>query len=180
MKHRDIQPAHEKAVLTSFSKHLEQKGVKMDIVSQPDPPDAIVNFNGQLNWVEITDAFQSPDWARSITTYVAEDKTHIPYQRGLIHEPDAEACKKVQEVVLKKYQKQTINSIYQNNGAGILLVGAYTPLTSPQEIIELASHLISEAISEYEPIFSSIYLYTNSESGHSFSLLYTSETAANA
>ncbi len=144
----------------------------MDIISRPDPPDAIVSFDGQPNWIEITDAFQSSAWARSMTTYAAEDKVHIPYQRGVIHEPDKEACQKVKEVIINKYQKQTIKGIYQTRGAGILLVGIYTPLTTPQEIIELAGKEISEVILDHDPIFNSVYLYTNFENGHRFSLLH--------
>jgi hypothetical protein len=168
MKHRDIQPAHEKAVLDSFTAHLEKQGVELTVVDRPDPPDAIVNINGVASWIEITDAFQSSDWAQSITSYAADDKDHKPYTRRLIHEPDLEACKKVQEVILKKVNKNTMKVLSKTKGLGILLVGAYTPLTSPQEIIEQAGNEICAAINEEDPIFSAVYLYRHSEQGHVF------------
>ena len=172
MKHRDIQPAHEESVLNSFSRHLKTQGVDLIIINRPDPPDAIVSLNGKSSWIEITDAFQSSDWAESMTSYAAEDKTHKPYARKLIYEPDLEACEKVKEVIMRKYVKNTMKELMENSGSGILLVGAYTPLTLPEEIIKQAGNSIFAAIAQEEPIFNSIYLYRNSEHGHVFSKLY--------
>ena len=172
MNHRDIQPAHEKAVLDSFKDYLESQGIKLAVIDRPDPPDAIVSIDGAPSWIEITDAFQSADWAQSITSYAAEDKPHKPYTRKLILEPDLQSCEKVQEVILKKVTKNTMKALSKTKGLGILLVGAYTPLTSPQEIIEQAGYSISAAIKKETPVFSSVYLYRNTEHGHAFSLLY--------
>ena len=172
MKHRDIQPAHEEAVLDSFSDYLKKQGDSLKVISRPDPPDAIVTINSKSCWIEITDAFQSSDWAKSITSYAADDKTHEPYARGAICEPDIEACEKVKEVIFKKYRKRTMRNLRITNGPGILLVGAYTPITSPEEIIEQAGHSICSAIASGEPVFGSIYLYRNSKQGHLFSKLF--------
>jgi len=172
MKHRDIQPAHEEAVLDSFSDYLQKHGGSLKVVNRPNPPDAIVTINGKSCWIEITDAFQSSGWAKSITSYAADDRVHEPYVRGAICEPDIEACEKVKEVILKKYRKKTMKNLRITNGPGILLVGAYTPITLPEEIIEQAGHSICLAIAEEEPVFGSIYLYRNSTQGHIFSRLF--------
>ncbi|WP_139249147.1 MULTISPECIES: hypothetical protein [Halomonadaceae] len=171
MKHRDIQPAHEKSVLDSFGGYLLAQGINLTVIDRPDPPDAIVNLDGKRSWIEITDAFQSADWAKSITSYAAEDKTHVSYKRGLITEPDQQACSQVKEVILKKYRKGTMKQLMQSYGQGILLVGSYTPLTMPEEIIDQAGVSINTELSQESSIFSSIYLYRNSESGHVFSQL---------
>ena len=81
-------------------------------------------LDDEQSWIEITDAFQNTEWAISITSYAAEDKSHQPYKRGVICEPDQAACEKVKEVILKKYDKGIMNNLLSANGQGILLVGA--------------------------------------------------------
>ncbi|WP_417560278.1 hypothetical protein [Marinomonas sp.] len=171
MKYRDIQSAHELSVLNSFGSYLSEQGQLLIVVDRPDPPDAIVKINNESCWVEITDAFQSSDWARSLTSYVADDKAYQPYQSRLICEPDNEACEKVREVILKKYDKNSMNSLLNQYGQGVLLVGAYTPLTSLEEIIELAGESILFELASRSSVFKSIYLYRNSSEGHVFAKL---------
>jgi len=168
MKHRDIQPAHEESVIDSFSEFLMQQGIRLEVIDRPDPPDARVKLNNELCWLEITDAFQNKELARSITTYAAEDKTHVPYNGDLMIEPDQAACETVQEVILKKYNKNTMKSLFRLRGQGILLVGIYTSLTSPKEIIERAESDLLKKIADKAPIFKSIYLYENTSNGHRF------------
>ena len=171
MNHREIQSAHEESVLDSFASFLRSQGQHLRVLERPDPPDAIVELDGTKSWIEITDAFQSSDWARSMTSHAADDRTHQPYQSRLICEPDQEACERVTEVILKKYDKSTMKGLLSSHGQGILLVGAYTPLTSPEEIVEQAGNSIRAEIRGLNPIFRSIYLYRNAETGHSFTEL---------
>lgn len=171
MKHREIQPAHEESVLRSFGDYYQKQGHEFKVVDRPDPPDAIVEIGREKCWIEITDAFQSFDLAQSITSYAADDKVHKPYQRRLIFEPDQEACGKVREVIIKKVQKQSIRDVAAKFGKGILLVGCYTPLTTPQEIIELAKESIIKELSGEADVFESIFLYENSQNGHVFTRL---------
>jgi hypothetical protein len=171
MKHREIQSAHEQSVLDSFNSYLDEQGISLVVLDRPDPPDAIVKIDDENCWIEITDAFQSADWAKSLTSYAADDKTHQPYQRRVICEPDSEACEKVKEVILKKYQKNSMNCLLNQYGQGILLVGAYTPLTSPEEIIQQAGELILAEVASNAAVFKAIYLYRNTSIGHAFAKL---------
>lgn len=171
MKYRDLQPVHEKSVLNSFKQFLLSKGQVLTIINQPDPPDALIQVNSKPSWIEITDAFQNIEWAKSITSYAADDKPHQPYNRGTIYEPDMGAVHEVCAVILKKYQKETMKNLLQTHGQGILLVGAYTPLTSIGEIIHMSSDLIAKKLRTEEPIFSAIYIYQNSFEGHEFAKL---------
>jgi hypothetical protein len=74
-------------------------------------------------------------------------------------------------VILKKYDKSTMKGLLSSHGQGILLVGAYTPLTSPEDIVEQAGDSIRAEIEGLNSIFRSIFLYRNTESGHSFTEL---------
>jgi hypothetical protein len=171
MNHREIQSAHEESVLDSFASFLGSQGQHLQVLERPDPPDAIIEVDGIKSWVEITDAFQNSDWARSMTSHAAGDRKHQPYQSKLMSEPDQEACERVREVILKKYDKSTMKGLLSSHGQGILLVGAYTPLTSPEEIVEQAGNSIRAEIEGLTSIFRSIFLYRNTDSGHSFTKL---------
>lgn len=171
MKHREIQPAHEESVLKSFGEYCRHLGRNLKVIDRPDPPDAVVEIGNEKFWIEITDAFQSSDWAQSITSYAADDKAHKPYQSRVICEPDQEACEKVREVIIKKVKKKSLNGVATQLGKGILLVGCYTPLTTPQEIIKLAKTSIIEDLSGEPDIFKSIFLYENTQNGHVFTQL---------
>lgn len=172
MKHREIQPAHEESVLKSFGEHYLHQGRILKVVDRPDPPDAVVKIDNEICWIEITDAFQSSDWAQSMTSYAADDKVHKPYQSRIIYDPDQGACEKVREVIIKKVQKKSLNDVAAKLGKGILLVGCYTPLTTPQEIIELAKTSIIEELTGEPDIFKSIFLYANIQNGHVFTQLF--------
>lgn len=47
MKRKEIKNAHEKSVLSSFKEFKEKNGDTLNIISQPDPPDAIIEINGK-------------------------------------------------------------------------------------------------------------------------------------
>ena len=50
--------------------------------------------------------------------------------------PDRRAGEIVKEIILKKNNKDSIHKVFLEHGPGILIVGAYTPLTFPEEIID--------------------------------------------
>ena len=104
---RTLQNEHEKAVLNAFQKHLLAQNKDLQIISMPDPPDAIVKLDNQETWVEITDAMFNCDVARSITSYAADDVIHKPAKGGLVVEPTEQCSKVIEEVIEKKLTKRT-------------------------------------------------------------------------
>tara|TARA_A200000113_G_scaffold223247_1_gene238443 strand:+ start:59 stop:580 length:522 start_codon:yes stop_codon:yes gene_type:complete len=169
MKHREIKKAHEKAVLTSFNEFMNGSVGPTKLDWNPnDPPDAFGTINQQKAWAEISDAYINSDWAKSITSYAAEDKEHIPYSGGVMVNPDRRAGEIVKEIILKKYNKDSIHKVFLEHGPGILIVGAYTPLTFPEEIIDESGEEILASLCDLPRLFSSIYLYRNFENGHLF------------
>lgn len=173
MKYRDIQPAHEQSVLDSFAAHLKIQGIELQILDRPDPPDAIIKLQNRLCWIEITDAFQSQQLAMSITSDGADDRPHIPYEgEELLAADNDDAFEKVLEVILKKYQKPSMIELLKTQGQGILLVGAYTPLTSPVEIIKHGGDKILAEIADKPSVFESIYLYSDLADGYDFFKLF--------
>lgn len=161
MNRRELKDHHEGSILKSFEDYLKKDGKLMVIKERPDPPDALVTINSKDTWIEITDAFFNKKHARSITSYAADDMEHIPADGGLYIEPDANFERNVKIVVTKKYKKSSIRSIYQKNGAGILLVGLYSPFAATNEIQALVK-IVSELKAESDGRFREIYLYDQS------------------
>lgn len=129
MKRNEIKDVHEVSVVESFKKHSISFNKIITVISKPEPPDAIITINGNTTWIEITDAFFSLELAESITTHVADDKLHkpVPKARRFCIEPDEQFSSILESVIVKKYDKGSIEKVYTQYGSGILLVGVINP-----------------------------------------------------
>lgn len=161
MKRNEVKNAHEDSVLDSFIKHSAFSNKIIEVISKPEPPDAIVTINGNKTWIEITDAFFSKEIAESITTYVADDKAHKPVlkENRFCIDPDERFHEILKRVILKKYEKDSIANIYKQHGPGILLVGIINPFSDAKELVISEKEEILLAIKSKEQRFSEIYLY---------------------
>ena len=161
MKRNDIKDEHENAVINSFQKHIESFNKTFKLISRPEPPDAVVSIDGNITWLEITDAFFSPELAESITTHVADDKLHkpVPKEKRFCIEPDEQFSTVLENVIIKKYNKGSMGSVYKQYGSGILLVGVINPFSGARELANTEKHKILEAVKSKEKRFNEIYLY---------------------
>ena len=161
MKRNKIKNVHEDSVLDSFKKHSASLNNIVVVISKPEPPDAIITINGNTTWIEITDAFFSRELAESITTHVADDKKHkpVPKDKRFCIEPDEQFSSVLERVIVKKYDKESIGSVYKQYGSGILLVGIINSFSDAQELISTEKQRILEAIKLKEKRFNEIYLY---------------------
>lgn len=158
MKRNEVKEVHEQSVLDAFKKLLESGGDTVKVLSKPEPPDAIISINGEEVWVEITDAFITPEHARSLTSHAAEDKEWIKSPQQLIL---VDSFNEILESVIKeKYIKESIMNVYKERGAGILIVGCFSPFHYPvNENLEDLLNSINKIHSSNEKIFKEIYLY---------------------
>ena len=161
MKRSEIKDAHENSVLESFVKHSADSGQIIKIIEKPEPPDAIVTIHGSKTWIEITDAFFSPELAESITTHVADDKIHkpVPKEKRKGIDPDENFSDILVSVINKKFNKRSIGKVYRKYGSGILLVGIINPFSDARELVNTEKQKILDAIKLKEPSFNEIYLY---------------------
>ena len=158
MKRSEVKDVHENSVLKGFKSLSELNGNIVEILSKPEPPDAIIAINGQKTWIEITDAFITPEHARSLTSHVAEDKEWIKSTPGLINVDDFSETLK--GVIKEKYNKDSIQRVYREYGSGILIVGCFSPFHYPiQENLEELISTIKDIHSSNEQVFNEIYLY---------------------
>lgn len=161
MKRSEIKNAHEDSVLESFVRHSADFGQMVKIIEKPEPPDAIVTINGSKTWIEITDAFFSPELAESISTHVADDKIYkpVPKEKRKCIDPDENFSNILESVINKKFNKRSIGKIYRKYGSGILLVGIINPFSDARELVGTEKQKILDAIKLKEPRFKEIYLY---------------------
>lgn len=169
---RELKNAHEKAVLRQFSTHLENENSCLEILERPEPPEAIVEINGERTWIEITDAFLDQDHAIGLTSGAADDMEHIPDDRRLIADPDSTFSSVLHAVIGAKYDKTSMHSVAADLGPGILLVGVFTPFTTAKsvscdEAVAIASLVSKKSIQ----VFDSIYVYEGTGE-RTFHLLY--------
>lgn len=161
MKRNEVKNVHENSVLESFKKHSASLGSVVVVLGKPEPPDAIVSINGNATWIEITDAFFSPELAESIVTHVADDRLHkpVPKEKRVCIDPDMQFSSILEGVIVKKYNKASIGSVYKQYGSGILLVGIINPFSGAKELINTEKKKILKAIKSKEQRFNEIYLY---------------------
>ena len=161
VKRNEIKDLHEISVIESFKRHSAALNNVVEVISKPEPPDAIVTINGNKTWIEITDAFFSKELAESITTNVADNKTHKSVQKEhrFCIEPDKQFGDILESVIVKKYDKVSIGNVYKEFGSGILLVGIINPFSSANELVASEKDKIINAIKSKEQRFNSIYLY---------------------
>ncbi len=161
MKRADVKEAHEDSVLNRFIKHCSNCGNTVRVISKPEPPDAIVTINGIPTWIEITDAFFSRELAESITTCIADDKSHkpVPKEKRFCIDPDEQFSLTLESVIVKKYDKDSIGKVYNEYGCGILLVGIINPFSDAKDLINTEKQRILKAIKPKDKRFNEIYLY---------------------
>jgi hypothetical protein len=164
MNRNEIKDAHERSVVDSFARYLVGQGRTLTVQGYPDPPDAMVELDGQPGWIEITDAFIGSEFARSLTSYAADDRVHIPVEQLSVMDPDANFSEVVRSVVEKKYAKASIGRIYERHGPGVLLVGLYSPFLGNEERAELIQR-ISAIRQQRDGRFKEIYVY---DQAHNF------------
>jgi hypothetical protein len=108
--------------------------------------------------VEITDAFITPEYARSLTSHAAEDKEWIRSPQQLILVDGFNET--LESVIQEKYIKESIMNVYRERGAGILIVGCFSLFHYPiHENFEELLVSINKIHSSNEKIFKEIYLY---------------------
>lgn len=157
---KNLKNSHEEAVLRHFKAYLESKGITLQVLERPDPPEAIVEIDGEKTWIEITDAYLDKAHAISLTTSASDNVKNIPDIRRRILEPDGTFSSVLHSVIEVKYGKKSMLAIAATQGPGILLVGIFTPFTTAEAVahdeavtvVELASRMPTK-------VFKTIYAY---------------------
>ncbi len=126
-RRRDINGLHEATVLAvALREHNRLNGLDLKIVDRPDPPDAMLSDGVLTTWMEHTDAFY-PGWAEDLSSFAASDKKHRPIRQNWHLNVDVTFAKIVCDRIEAKVRNTTYQSVVDQHGPGLLVVGLETP-----------------------------------------------------
>lgn len=164
-----IQEAHELAVLrVGLAEHNRICGLNLTIVSRPDPPDAMLSDGSFTTWMELTDAFFSPEWARDLCSF-ASDKEHRPMARGLYIDMDGQLARTFCDALEHKASKLSYRPLIERYGPGILVVGLESPWLDDESIDAIDNEWLSRGKPKISATFSNVYIgYRNGSGNHAF------------
>ncbi|MBV7542039.1 hypothetical protein [Acidovorax sp. sic0104] len=160
-----IQVAHEAAVLAAtVAEHNRRHGLKLGVVSQPSTPDAILSDGTFTTWLEITDAFHSPEWAQSLSSHNSI-KGHVPMKSGLYSDPDGALASSACERLLHKATKASYGAVICQYGPGILVVNLQSPWLNDDSLVVLHEEWCKRGSPSVAGTFAHVYIRCGSESG---------------
>ena len=158
---KDIKNQHESYVITEFVKHLTNTtGKEYRLISRPEPPDAILQCDDLMLWVEVADIFRNPDEAHEIYSLVTPDEDKYTHREHPIMEPDKRLACKLLDVLMKKVSKKSYEETTNLYRRGILILNENDPLFSASTLHEIED-LIKDAKTDLDiqsKYFNSVYL----------------------
>lgn len=166
MKSRaEIQVAHELAVLTAgLAEHNRLYGLSLDVISRPDPPDAILSDGSITTWMELTDAFFSEAWARDLSSFTSI-KGHEPMAKGVYMDMDMQLAENFCDLLVKKAKKNSYKPLIQKHGPGILVVGLESPWLDDETINAIDEEWLRRGRPDISGTFAHVYLRWRNTNG---------------
>lgn len=162
----EVKEKHELAVLkAALAEHNRLHGSTLELVDQPDPPDAILSDGHTTTWMEHTDAFFSGEWARDLTTSAAS-VAHKPMEQRGYFEPDAQLAAEFCRGVLEKAGKSTYAACIAQYGPGILVVGLESPWLDEDTLHEIDKAWADLGKPDISATFSHVYLGYRDKDGN--------------
>lgn len=167
---RATQEAHERFNVNVFLRELNRRHRSTyEVVSEPNPPEAIIQSKGKTNWVEVTSAFMNQEFAVDSWTFATPGEKHRPRQDGVIVEPDAQFAANYVAVVKKKLEKKSYEPFRDRYGPGYLVVSVQYPLFNNDTSLYMRRAWETATFSDLG-CFRSIYLVIRQYSGYRVTL----------
>lgn len=127
-KRRLIQDQHEQFLIDEFIRWwVSRTGEHLQVISRPNPPEVIVRSECRTTWLEVTDAFHSTEWAKSLYSYATPDEEHKPMGPGPYVGMDEQTAVRFAALLKKKLSKQSYAEAHAEHGPGMLLIGMQSP-----------------------------------------------------
>jgi len=128
---RAVQEAHERFYIQVFLDELNRRHrSSYRAISEPNPPEAIIQSKKKTSWVEVTSALMNRQFAEDAWSFATPGETHRPMPSNVIVGPDAQFAANFVSVVKKKLEKKSYEAFRDKHGPGYLLVSVQYPLFS--------------------------------------------------
>ena len=126
---RATQEAHERFNVGVFIDELNRRHRSTyRVVSEPNPPEAIIQSKAKTSWVEVTAAFMNDAFAQDVWSFATPGEQHRPIRGEVIISPDAQFARNFVSVVKKKLKKKSYAPFRDKYGPGYLVVSVQYPL----------------------------------------------------
>lgn len=136
----------ENLIIEDFLKWLHRrKGYQAALQERPEPPDALFTVNNRKMWLEIVDAFRSPDEAREFNSAITPGKQLYHHRESVIIDPDKSITKAVFNQIWLKNCKSNYLETYNNLGPGVLITHCPDPLYEDETF-----EIISDYFTDYQ------------------------------
>lgn len=123
-RRRPIQDKHEQFLIGEFIRWWAFKtGEEFRVISRPNPPEAVVQSDSRRTWLEVTDAFHSPEWAEDLYSHATPGELHKPMGPGPYIGMDQQTADRFAQLLKKKLSKQSYAEAHTKYGPGMLIVG---------------------------------------------------------
>jgi hypothetical protein len=100
---------------------------KFRVVSEPDPPEAIIQSGYTTRWVEVVSAFWNEAYARDLNSYATPGEAHVSVGNGPFMSMDEEFASKFVAAVKSKLEKKGYVPFRDKYGPGCLVVPILYP-----------------------------------------------------
>lgn len=169
-KRRVVQQLHERFNINLFLGEFNFRyHADFKIISEPNPPEAVIQSKYSTRWVEVTTAYLSHEYATDLNSYAAKGEKHKPRRQAQIINSDEQFAKQFVSVVKKKLEKSTYESSFKRYGKGYLVVSIKYP-SFDVDTLKLIERLWDEAQVIERGFFKSIYIVYPLFNGYKVSL----------
>lgn len=120
---RPVQQAHERFFVEQFL-HWFNSAYRSNfkVVSEPNPPEAVIRSSRTTRWVEVTTAFWNSAYAQDRFSSETPDEKHKPVDPGPYHSMDQDFVPNFVSVLKKKLEKKSYVPWRDKYGPGYLIV----------------------------------------------------------
>ena len=132
---KPIKKEHERFHISNFVEWLNKTyHCTYRVISEPEPPEAVIQSKYRKSWIEVSTAFLNTDYARDVMSYVTPGEKHVSIAGNSIVNPDKFFAKSFVSVVKKKLEKRSYLSITEELGPGYLVIPILNPFFDDQTL----------------------------------------------
>lgn len=174
MRPRDvIKNGHEKFIVKQFLYWFNLRtGKNYEVVGKPEPPDALIKYQGEHKWVEHADIYRSSEEAREEYSSVTPSEEVYFHTEHPIIAPDARIALRVYKILNHKLSKSSYAEAHGKYGPGILILTERDPLFDESTLNEICQFLDGAKYDDDKGFFEAAYLGIRSMRDMVFYQLY--------
>lgn len=166
---RPIQQAHERAFVDHFLNWFNYAyRTDFKVVSEPNPPEAVIRSSRTTRWIEVTTAFWNEAYAKDLYSYATPGEEHKPVGPGPFQSMDNAFARSFVSVVKKKLEKKSYVPSRDQYGPGYLVVPIKYPWFHGQTVGHMKDAWAASTVNDLG-CFRSVYIAFQSHNAIRFS-----------